>query len=102
MIRKEILKQDWPIRLQSFTTGNQGRISEILTKLGKLAEKMSFESIEFDPNGKENTLMISLDGFGHRVKNPEEMYLEVEENGQISSLEVVDEDGQSNYLCFLS
>ena len=101
MSRKEIHKPEWQDRLQSFTSGNRGRSSEIVTKQGTLVEEKPFLSVDFDSEGKGKTLTISVDGYGHRVMNPEEIYIEELDNGEASSFEVIDENGESSFLTFL-
>ena len=67
--------------------------------LWEIQEK-TFQSVDFDPEGDGNTLIISLAGFGHQIENPEEIFVEELDNGEVSSLEIVDQNGDSSFLSF--
>ena len=65
-----------------------------------LVENKPFETVNYDPVKKGNDLVISVENFTHTVAAPTELYIEENEEGVVTSLEVVDQNGQSCYLRF--
>ncbi len=99
--RKQIQTSEWQQRLQTFTSGNKGRTSAIAAEGMTLVENKPLVSVNFDPVGKGNDLVISVKGFSHTVNEPVEMYITEESNGVVSTLEVVDQNGKSTFLRLL-
>ena len=97
-MKKQIEKSAWQDRLQSFNSGNKGRPADLDSDGRLLAEKKSFMSVDYDPKGKGNDIMITLDGYGHTVDVPKEVYITEESNGVVSMLEIVDRHGESTFL----
>ena len=90
-IRKKIELDDWQNRFQALTSGNSGRNATIAIDKSRVVEQKAFESINYDPLGKGNNIMITLNGFSHTINNPVEVYMEERDNGVLASLELVDE-----------
>ena len=99
--KKQIETSEWQDRLQSFTSGNKGRTSAIAAGGMTLAEQKALVSVDYDPVGKGNDMMISLEGFSHTVNAPVELYITEESNGVVSTLEIVDQNGVSTFLRLL-
>ena len=99
--KKQIETSEWQDRLQSFTSGNKGRTSAIAAEGMTLAENKPVTSVDYDPVGKGNDMMISLEGFSHTVNAPVELYITQESNGVVSTLEIVDQNGVSTFLRLL-
>ena len=66
-----------------------------------IVENKPFVSVDFDPDGKGNDLIIKLDEFAHIVNVPVELYIIENSNGVVSALEVVDQNGDITYLRLL-
>jgi len=99
--KKQIQKEDWQQRLQTFTSGNKGRTSAIAAEGMTLVENKPLVSVNYDPAGKGNDMIISLEGFSHTVNTPVELFISEGSNGVISTLEVVDQNGKSTFLRLL-
>jgi hypothetical protein len=98
MRKKQIEISEWQTRLQALTSGNKNRTAAIAVKSMTVVENTPFVGIYYDPPGKGNALTITLKGFTHAVNAPVELYLIEEANGIVSSLEVLDENGESTLL----
>ncbi len=92
---KQIEPSKWQDRLQSFTSGNKGRPAAIATEGMTIAENKAFVSIDYDPAGKGNDIMIALDGFTHTVNAPVELRITEANNGVVSTLEIIDQSGST-------
>jgi len=89
---KQIEKSEWQERLQTFTSGNRGRRAAIATEGMTLVEKTPFVTLIYDPVKKGNDLVISVENFTHTVAVPTELYFEENNEGVVTSLEVVDQN----------
>jgi hypothetical protein len=105
-VRKQIPVEDWQDRLQTLTSGNRGRKSAIAAGGMTIIENKPFRDLEYDPVGKGNDLVITLggadDSFFHTVKAPSEIYTHQEETGEVSSIEIVDQNGDITVIRLLS
>ncbi len=97
-IRKQLDVSEWQERLQTITSGNRGRTAAIAAEGTTLVEQKAFESINYDPVGKGNDITVSVDGFAHTVATPVDIFIEENDNGTLSTLEVIDQNGKSNFL----
>lgn len=104
--KKQILFDDWQERLQLFTSGNRGRKSAIAANDMTIVEDHEFRDIEYDPIGKGNDLIITLgtmDNFiTHTINAPVEIFFHQEENGEVSTLEIFDQNGETTLLRLLN
>lgn len=98
--KKQIKASEWQERLQTFTSGNRGRRAAIAVEGMTLVENKPFERVVYDPVGKGNDLVISVEDFSHTVSAPAEMYMEENDKGVVTSLDVIDQNGQSSFLRF--
>ena len=98
---KQIEVSEWQDRLQSFTSGNKGRTAAIAAKGMTIVEDMALVGVEYDPVGKGNDIMITLEGFTHTVNAPVELRITEASNGVVSTLEVIDQNGASTFLRLL-
>ena len=105
-VKKRIPIEDWQDRLQTLTSGNRGRKSAIATGGMTIVENKPFRDLEYDPVGKGNDLVITLggddDSYFHTVNAPTEIYTHQEDNGEISSVEIVDQNGDVTIIRLLS
>ena len=99
--KKQIEKSEWQERLQTITSGNNGRTSAIDAEGMTIVENKPFISIDYDPNNKGDDIMITLEGMAHTVKGPQELFITEESNGVVSTLEVKDYNGKSTFLLLL-
>ena len=99
--KKQIKTSEWQERLQSFVSGNMGRTAAIAAEGMTIAENKALVSVDYDPLGKGNDLIITLRGFTHSVNAPVELFITEESNGVISTLEVIDQNGISTLLRML-
>ena len=98
---KRIETTEWQDRLQSLTSGNKGRTSAIAAEGMTIAENKSLVSVDYDPVGKGNDIMIALEGFAHTVNAPVELRITEASNGVVSTLEIIDQNGTSTFLRLL-
>lgn len=105
-VKKQIPIEDLQDRLQTLTSGNRGRKSAIATGGMTIIENKPFRDLEYDPVGKGNDLVITLggddDSFFHTVKAPVEVYTHQEDDGEVSSIEIVDQNGDVTIIRLLS
>ena len=97
---KQIEKSEWQERLQTFTSGNRGRKAAIAAEGMTLVENNPFVTVVYDPVGKGNDLVISVENFTHAVSAPTELYIEENDKGIVTSLKVVDQNGKFTFLRF--
>ena len=95
---KKIIKSEWLDRLQAFTSGNKGRISAIVADGITVVENKALIGVYYDPVGKGNDMMISIEGYSHTVQAPVELNITEDSNGVVSTLEIVDQNGASAFL----
>ena len=100
-IKKQIETSEWQGRLQSFTSGSKGRKAAIAAEGMTVVENKPLVSVDYDPVGKGNDMMISLEGFTHTVNAPVELHITEESNGVVSALEIFDQNGTSTFLRLL-
>ena len=98
---KRIETSEWQDRLQSLTSGNKGRTSAIAAEGMTIAENKSLVSVDYDPVGKGNDILIALEGFTHTVTAPVELRITEASNGVVSTLEIIDQNGTSTFLRLL-
>ena len=99
-ITKDLPTDQWQDRFPSLTYGNKQRMTSIITKEGKVVEGAPFVRILFDPVGKGDRLFVTLENFSHVIEHPVEIYITKKSNGQLSSLEITDENGDSTFVNF--
>ena len=99
--KKQIEIAEWRDRLQLFVSGNKGRAVAIAAEGMTIVENKSLVSVDYDPKGKGNDIMIDLEGFAHAVNTPVELYLTEESIGVISTMEIIDQNGSSNLMRLL-
>jgi hypothetical protein len=101
-IKKSIPNDEWQERLATFTSGNRGRKAAIAAQGMTIIENRAFRDLEYDPVGKGNDVIITLgdreETFTHTVDAPVEINLHQEEDGEISALEIIDQNGESTFL----
>jgi hypothetical protein len=98
MSKNQIEASEWQERLQTFTSGNKNRTAAIATQGMTLVENTPLVSVNYDPPGKGNAIIIILDRFTHTINSPVELYITEASNGVVSTLEVVDQNGASTLL----
>ena len=105
-IKKKLPKEDWQERIQLFVSGNTGRKVAVATEGMTIAENQVLRDVAYDPIGKGNDLIITLgfaeDLFTHTVLAPVELILHEEDNGVVSTLEIIDQNGDVSYLRLLN
>lgn len=97
-MKKEIEFSDWQGRLQTFTNGNRGRTGSILVGTSILVEFKPLISVNYDPVGKGNDMVLSLEGYTHVIDGPEKMYVIEDHHGMVKTLEIVDDKGNTTQL----
>lgn len=100
--KKNIPQDEWQDRLSTFSSGHRGRIAAIATQGMTIIEGKHFRDMEFDPKGKGDDMIITLgtdkDLFTHTVNKPREVYLVEEDDGEVSSMEINDESGDTTII----
>ena len=99
--KKQIEIAEWRDRLQLFVSGNKGRAAAIAAEGMTIVENKSLVSVDYDPVGKGNDIMIALEGFSHTVNAPVELRITEASNGVVSTLEIIDQNGTSTFLRLL-
>lgn len=102
MTEKNIPMSEWQERLATFTSGNRNRIAAVAANGMTVFEEKPFRDVEYDPIGKGNDIIITLgtdhELLTHTVNAPTELILHQEDNGEISTLEIIDQNGESTFL----
>ncbi len=105
-IKKKIPNEEWQEHIQSFLLGNTGRKVDIATGGLTIVENQVLRDIDYDPLGKGNNMTLTLgyseDIFIHIVSAPTEFILHEENKGAVSTLEIIDRNGEVTYLRFLN
>ena len=99
--RKQIENEYWQEKLQAFTSTNKGRTVAIAAHGMTLVENMPFDSVVYDPIQKGNDLVLAVDGFIHMVNEPVEMWMTLDSNGVVPTLEILGKNGTSTFLRFV-
>ena len=99
--KKQFSKEEWQDKLQSLNSGNKGRVAKITVGNNTILEGIAFVSIEFDPPGKGDEMMFTVEGSTHSVSSPKELYVEEKSNGIVSVIEVVNNVGETTVLHLL-
>lgn len=99
--KKQIEPGEWQDRLQSFTSGNKGRSAAIAAEGMTIVENKALISVDYDPVGKGNDIMITLDGFAHTINAPVEINITKTDNGVVSTMQIIDQNGADTYLRLL-
>lgn len=104
--RKKIDTTEWQERLQMFSSGNRGRKAAIASQGMTVVENQPFRDIEYDPVRKGNDLVIAVgdadNTFRHTVNAPVEIYIHQQEDGEVSTLEIIDQNGETTLVRLLS
>lgn len=104
-IKKKLPNEEWQERIQLFVSGNTGRKVAIAVQGMTIVENKSLRDIEYDPIGKGNDLIITLgyseELYTHTVSVPSELILHEENNGVVSTLEIIDQNGEVTFLRLL-
>lgn len=105
-IKKKIRNVEWLERIQVFLSGNTGRKVNIAVGGLTIVENQVLRDIDYDPLGKGNNMTLTLgyseDLFIHIISAPTELILHEENNGAVSTLEIIDRNGEVTYLRFLN
>lgn len=96
--QKNIKQSDWQDRLQSLVSGNRNRISSIVVDGNTLVESKKFLGMDYDPEGKGDDLMISVEDYSHTIDAPAELILTEASNGVVTSVEIIDQNSVSTLL----
>ena len=102
---KKLNKEEWSDRLQTLSSSNKGA-NTLLEEAGEnLAENIPLRSIDYDPAGKGDDLVIALGTIDadlrHIVQSPTELYLHQNSDGVIASLEIKNSKGIITMLRFI-
>lgn len=104
MSKKQVPQDEWQERLLTISSGNRGRRAMIETNGVVIAKQMPFRDIEYDPAGKGDDLVVAMgeqdSDLRHVVQAPKELFLVLQSDGELSSLEIVDRSGKITVLSF--
>ncbi len=98
---KQIKPDQWLEHLSMFTNANKGRLTTIKSFNPEegdylLAEDIPLMALDYDPVGKGNDLVITLGAdtidYTHTVQEPVDMLEMHNENGQVITLEIIDQN----------
>lgn len=99
--KKQIEKSEWQERLDAFSSGNKERLCTIEASGSTLVESIPIVSVNYDPVGKGDDLIITLQGSTHTVFSPSKLFITKQENGVVSELEIVDKHRKSTIIRFV-
>ncbi len=98
----QIAQESWPKFFDAFSAGNQGRsvgIKVVDEKAGeeRITEAAPLLAVDYDPAGKGNDIVIAtgvdtLD-YTHTIIAPTEVWDEEDEDGNVTTLEIIDQSG---------
>lgn len=92
---RKLERAEWRPFLDRVSKGLAGKQAEIKVASLDLGDQLqagwvSLIGLVYDP--KDDIVEVAIEGLDHMIHEPRELYVE-EEDGQLSSLEVVDADG---------
>jgi Family of unknown function (DUF5335) len=95
VMARKLERAEWRPFLDRVSKGLAGKQAEIKVASLDLGDQLqagwvSLIGLVYDP--KDDIVEVALEGLDHMIHKPRELYVE-EEDGQLSSLEVVDADG---------
>ena len=103
--RKKIEKSEWIERLTTISSGNRKRKVNLESDGNVLSLNTSFRDMEYDPQGKGDTITVTLgdasDTYIHPVQNPTELNLFHKPDGELQAVEIKDGNGVYNIINFL-
>ena len=99
--KKQIQRFDWSERLQTFSSTNIGRSSPIASDDTTIVENKALVSVNYNPLGKGNDVVITVNGFFQMINDPVDLYITEESNGIVSTIEIVEQMGRSTLLRLL-
>ncbi|PWJ39333.1 DUF5335 family protein [Sediminitomix flava] len=98
-IRKHLSQEEWSDKLQSINSSNKGRHVVLEVQNNTLAEDKALRDVDYDPVGKGNDIIITLEGNNgdtlfHTVKAPVDIYTVQHDNGELSIIDIYDQNGE--------
>ncbi|WNJ17746.1 DUF5335 family protein [Pontibacter sp. G13] len=103
--RQAIPYDEWQNRLQTFTSGNEGRMTILTTQGAIVARDMEFVDAEYDPVNTGNQLIITLKNgnniFRHSIYAPVEMQIVRAWDGEVGTFEIIDQNGEVTQLSLI-
>ena len=99
--KKQIKKEDWQDKIQSLISGNKGRVAKITVGNDTVIDGIALVGIDYDPKGKGNEIMFTVEGSTHSVLSPAGLSVVEQSNGVVSAVEVVDKNGETTILHLL-
>ncbi|MGW8317223.1 MAG: DUF5335 family protein [Bacteroidales bacterium] len=104
MSKKQIPQTEWLERLLTISSGNRGRRAMLEADGVVIARQMPFRDIEYDPADKGSDLVIAMgeqdSDLRHVIQNPMELFLVLQSDGEVSSMEIVDKSGKMTVISF--
>ena len=99
--KKQIKKEDWQDKIQSLVSGNKGRVAKITVGNDTVIDGIALVGIDYDPAGKGNEIMFTVEGSTHSVDAPTELSVVEQSNGVVSAVEVLDKKEEKTILHLL-
>ena len=110
-INNEIPRDQWKDFFVTFSRGNSGRLLSIEifdVESGDLGAKNQGKlmAVDYDPVGKGNDIVVTTGvneiGYSHTINAPTEVWKAQHENGEVSALEIVDQNNVKTILSLKS
>jgi hypothetical protein len=108
---KQISQSNWPDFCVTFSNGNKGRTVAIEVFGEEEGDLVVVDSapllgIAYDPLGKGNDLIVETGRdeveYAHRIAAPTEVWEAQAEDGLVTALEIVDQNGTKTVIAFAS
>ncbi len=108
---KQISQSNWPDFCVTFSNGNKGRTVAIEVFGEEEGDLVVVDSapllgIAYDPLGKGNDLIVETGRdeveYAHRIAAPTEVWEAQAEDGSVTALEIVDQNGTKTVIAFAS
>ena len=108
-ITTQIPQEQWKDFVVTFSNGNCGRalsmeVFDIESGDQSAVNQGPLMAVDYDPVGKGNDMVVTTGvdevGYTHTIKAPVELWQAQNDNGEVSALEIVDQNNVKTILSF--
>ncbi len=108
-INTQITREEWQDFFVTFSNGNSGRMLGVEVfdaEAGDIgsAKQGKLLAVDYDPVGKGNDIVVTTGvddvEYSHTINAPTEVWMAQQDNGEISALEIIDQNNVKTILTF--
>jgi hypothetical protein len=106
-INTQVPQEDWKEFFVTFSNGNRGRMLSLEifdTESGDVGSRKQGKlmAVDYDPVGKGNDIVVTTGvdeiDYSHTIQAPVELWQAQHDNGEVSALEVIDQNNVKTIL----